>query len=230
MELVLFGIFWIVSLLIFFLVRYYSRLFAENRDDYSREEITGIKNILPNEMSEFSGSQGTMALLPFLVAVILTLLWSWMGGIIGSPHYTSEAGNYFFYSFFILLFSITFLRGFQEFFAAKTGKHSFVTGFFLPDKMIVSGIATSLIASGLAAYGAWHQLHFFFLFLNSIISMGLAVVYSNGNYPNRLIYPFLENYRSEEDWGTEEEISRDIPDIDNIDEYTEDFSDEEFKV
>ena len=191
-------------------IRYYSRIFAEPRDEFSRSEITQIRNAINTEFQLLlQESGGTFSLVPFLVAVILTGLWTLMGGIIGEPHYTSEAGNYFFYSCLIQIFTITFHRGIYEYVLEKLS-HGMETGilsmFFKPFKMILLGVSLSLASANLAVYGTYHEIFFPFVFCNLIAIYFLLVINLNDKYPSRLVYPFLQQkYQEQEDWNLQNE-------------------------
>lgn len=207
MEFIIFIIFVIINLVLILLIKYYSNLFGDlNRSEYYREELTGITRIIVAEFKKLL-DEWMISILSLVAAIFLTWLWTLMGGIIGSPHYTDEFGNYFFLSSFILILTITFLHEIYQFAVNKLAggnEFSLLAKFFQPKKMIVAGIASALSSANMTIYGMYHEVWFIFVLINLITIYFFTVIYLNDKYPARLIFPFVDKMPDE---GIAEDLS-----------------------
>ena len=101
MEFILYLIFFVICFILLALLRYYIQLFSDlERDQFDRSELIDFQKLIPKEMLNILEANGNMqeGLIAFLAFSLIAYGWSLLGGLIGSPHFTNEIGNYFFQS------------------------------------------------------------------------------------------------------------------------------------
>lgn len=200
MEFILYLLFFTLSFILLALLRHYFILFGDvERDQFDRSELIDFQKLIPKEMLNILETNGSMqdGLIAFTVFSFIAYGWSLLGGLIGSPHFTNEIGNYFFQS--CLLF-LGFFFGYSSLVDIALGskKYSepdnFLVRFLSQETCILIGVGLACIASNLAVYGVHHEMIFPFTVLNTLIISGL-LVYKLKTTPNP---------RKEEKYGEDE--------------------------
>lgn len=182
MEFVLFLFFLILHLLGMACLSYLSRLlFFEKKDEYYREEILSLGRAIPVEILRIWESSGNTLLSAalFFISALCMYLWSMLGGMIGSPHYSHAWGNYFFHFpifFYIFIFSFPFLK------SAISQNNNQDFYFILTEngQSIASGLLAGSLAKILTSYGAHHEMYFVYYFLNALLGFFLSTYVWNG--------------------------------------------------
>jgi hypothetical protein len=178
MELLLFIFFFILTHNLLAIVSYYVLLFlGSDRDSFDRSELVDFKRIIPKQiLSLFEGNGDlTFGIIAFFSAALISYLWMLLGGLLGTTHYSDEVAPYFFHS---VLWPIAIYFGFpalKKFISSGYGDHHPISKFFSQDLAALAGSSITLIASSFAAYGAYHEMSFFILFLNSLLISGLLI-------------------------------------------------------
>lgn len=204
MEFFLYLVFVHITLVVFALIKYYVRLFGDSeRESFTKSELTSFTSIIPKEILAFLELDGSMqySLIALLVSNLIAYGWTITGGMIGSPHYTNEIGNYFFLSCLIF---ILFLFGYPELVetvflpGAKSGNPLFKL--LAQEHSIITGIGLALIGSNLAVYGLYHEIYFLFVFFNILI-ISVLTIYKLCGYE----VPFLIKSRHRQEEAESEE-------------------------
>ena len=214
MEAVIFITFFVVFTLLLLAGRDYFPLFGDQRDEYSRYELFSFQGILTSQWHEIFSAPA--AFLAFALFAGFGWLWTLMGGIIGSPHFTNEPGNYFFHSFILLLLILTFRRNFADIILNKSG-NSFLFQMIDSVRAISLGTGASLIAATVTVYGYYHEIFFIFVLINLFFTAFFAILGMSDSYPLKMQYPFVhdENF----DDGDSENFTNENFDIDIDDEF-----------
>ncbi len=206
MEFILYLLFYTISFIVLALVRYYYLLFSDvARDQFDRSELIDFGKLIPKEILNILEANGNMqeGLIAMSVFSLLAYGWSLLGGLIGTPHYTNEIGNYFFQS--CLLFVGVFF-GYAPIVDIILGSKkysepdSFLVKFFSQENCILIGVGLACIGANLSVYGMHHQILFPFTLLNVIIISGM-LIYKLKNQPDIR----TEERYGEEDYNYEEE-------------------------
>ncbi|TGN13420.1 hypothetical protein [Leptospira ilyithenensis] len=216
MEFFLFFIFLAISIALTGVLSYYSDLlFFSAKENYHRDEITKPwESALQSVVSLFeSGGNLAIGASLFLFFSLFAWFWSLLGGIIGSPHYTSSFGNYFFHA--PLLF-FGFLFGFP-FFKEGFGQVGF--GKIIADngRPVLSGLGLGTLAANLSIWGLYHEFFFLFVLITGILILWPLLSYWN----DRKFFSISvgPEPRHTEDWGNS--------DYDEFEDYGNDFADTE---
>ncbi|PJZ70167.1 hypothetical protein CH373_10355 [Leptospira perolatii] len=186
MEFFLYLIFFAISLSVLALADYYWQLlFISGKDQFSKEELTDWVRILPSKILsifEFSGNL-QFGILAFASGAFVSYLWTLLGGLIGSPHYSDSFGNYFFLSFLmpaLLLAFYPFLMEASLQDLPETNPDHPLVRFFEQEIPLISGVFISVIASNLAIYGLYHEIAFLFVLPNICVLGVLLILRWNG--------------------------------------------------
>jgi hypothetical protein len=181
MEFILYLLFLTISIVLFSLIRYYVLLFKEvNREQFDRSELIDFTKLIPKSLLDtFEQNKNlTLALAVYSGITLFTFLYCMLGGLIGSPHYTNEIGNYFFYSPFLtacVAFGYPFLLD-----ALYPDKEYYTPNDLLgkilfQENSILLGFGLGTISANLAVYGAYHQLPFPLIFFNSVLTLAILI-------------------------------------------------------
>ncbi len=204
MELLLFIFFFILTHNLLAIVSYYVLLFlGSDRDSFDRSELVDFKRIIPKQiLSLFEGNGDlTFGIIAFFSTALISYLWMLLGGLFGTTHSSDEVAPYFFHSF---LWPVAIFFGFpalKKFIASGYGDHHPISKFLSQELAALAGASITLIASSFACYGAYHEMSFFLLFLNSILISGL-LIYKCKIVQNAGLHNFEEDaysYSSQED-------------------------------
>ncbi len=207
MEFILYLLFYTISFIVLALVRYYFLLFSDiGRDQFDRSELIDFGKLIPKEILNILEANGNMqeGLIAMSVFSLLAYGWSLLGGLIGTPHYTNEIGNYFFQS--CLLF-IGVYFGYAPIVHIILGSKkysepdSFLVRFLSQENCILIGVGLTCIAANLSVYGMHHQIAFPFTLLNTIVISGM-LIYKLKSQPDIR----TEEKYGEEDYNYEEEM------------------------
>ncbi|WP_411822337.1 hypothetical protein [Leptospira sp. 'Mane'] len=178
MEFFLFFIFLALSIILTGVLSYYSDLlFFSAKENYHRDEITKPwEQALQSLISVFeSGGNLTIGASLFLFFALFAWFWSLLGGVVGSPHYTSSFGNYFFHLpllFFGFLFGFPFLKeGFGQTGAGKI--------FIDNGRSVLSGLGLGNLAANLSIWGLYHEFFFVFILITGILILWPLLSYWN---------------------------------------------------
>ncbi|MFB5649658.1 hypothetical protein ACE5IS_03340 [Leptospira wolffii] len=190
MEFFLYLIFLILALVSLSLVDYYFDLiYLSGKDTFEKRELTDWLRIVPTKILSIFESGGSLQYgsIGFLISASFSLVWTWMGGLIGAPHYADSFGNYFFLSLILpvfFLFFYTYLSS-EILHAARISPESgsFLSRLLAQEIPILSGCFISVIASNLAVYGLYHEIAFLFVLPNILILGILIVLKWNGKLP-----------------------------------------------
>ncbi|MBE7411656.1 MAG: hypothetical protein L6Q54_03260 [Leptospiraceae bacterium] len=197
MEFLLFLIFFGIAFGVISVLNYYFKLFGDReKDTFSREELIDFLRIIPKEMLSVIESHGDIQNggIAFFLSAFFSYLWSLLGGLIGSPHYTNEFGNYFFQSFFILGILMATYTSLKEAILGDllfTNEGHFLVKLLSQEIPILCGMGVSLIAANLSVYGLYHQTLFLFTLCNVCIIAALLLYKMSGkqipdiNFPTR---------------------------------------------
>jgi len=206
MEFILYLIFFVICFILLALLRYYIQLFSDlERDQFDRSELIDFQKLIPKEMLNILEANGNMqeGLIAFLAFSLIAYGWSLLGGLIGSPHFTNEIGNYFFQS--CLLFIAAYF-GYAPLVDAFLGSKkyaepdSFIVRFFSQETCVLIGIGLACVAANLSVYGMHHQIAFPFTMFNTIV-ISAMLVYKLKTQPDIR----TEEKYGEEDFNYEEE-------------------------
>lgn len=185
-EYLLYLFFFILLLIVTAIVSYYFRIFRDmNKESYERNELIDFKSIFVRELIYLFEANGNMqyGIPAFLLSAVLTHVWTLLGAVVGSPHYTNEFGNYFFLSFVIYL---AIIIGYPFLFDAFLGEkqemepYNPLVQFFSQEVPMLMGCGISLIAANLTVYGLYHEIYFLFVLVNIVVIMGLFLYRLNG--------------------------------------------------
>lgn len=206
MEFILYLLFYTISFIVLALVRYYFLLFSDvGRDQFDRSELIDFGKLIPKEILNILEANGNMqeGLIAMIVFSLLAYGWSLLGGLIGTPHYTNEIGNYFFQScllfvgvFFGYAPIVDILLGSKKY----SEPDSFLVKFLSQENCILIGVGLACIGANLSVYGMHHQIIFPFTLLNVIVISGM-LIYKLKNQPDIR----TEERYGEEDYNYEEE-------------------------
>ena len=214
-EYLLYLFFFLIVLFLVCVVSHYVAIFKDKeREQFDRTELTDFRSFFVRELLSLFEANGSMqyGIPAFLLGAILAHIWSVLGGAIGSPHYTSEFGNYFFLSpllFLLIAFGYPFV--FDAFFGEKRHSDPFnpILLFFSQEIPFLSGVAVSTIAANMAVYGMYHEVYFLFTFITSIVVFGLLIYKINWETFFGLAKLGNAHTRAEEDFEHMEEIGID---------------------
>lgn len=187
MEFVLYLFFFAFALVSLSLADYYfGLLHLSGKETFEKQELTDWLRIIPSKILSVLESGGSLqfGLIAFLIATFFAYLWTLLGGLIGSPHYTDSFGNYFFLSLILpvlLLFFYSYLSS-ELLHAARISPDgdSFLARLLDQEIPFLSGWFLSVIASNLAVYGLYHEIAFLFVLPNIAILGVLLVLKWNG--------------------------------------------------
>ncbi|MCE9500192.1 MAG: hypothetical protein K8R21_06815 [Leptospira sp.] len=186
MEFLVYLVFFFTTLVVITVLNYYIKLFSDyEKESFTRSELIDYLNIVPKEMlGLFESTQDiTSAGIGFFLSAFLTYIWSLLGGLVGSPHYTNEFGNYFFQSFLILGMLMATYSSIAEGILGDlihTNPEHFLVKLFNQEFTIVLGCGVSLIAANISVYGMYHQILFVFILPNICIIAGLILYKMSG--------------------------------------------------
>ena len=206
MEFILYLIFFVICFILLALLRYYIQLFSDlERDQFDRSELIDFQKLIPKEMLNILEANGNMqeGLIAFLAFSLIAYGWSLLGGLIGSPHFTNEIGNYFFQS--CLLFIAAYF-GYAPLVDAFLGSKKYaepdsvIVRFFSQETCVLIGIGLACVAANLSVYGMHHQIAFPFTLFNTIV-ISAMLVYKLKTQPDIR----TEEKYGEEDFNYEEE-------------------------
>ncbi|MBP7282578.1 MAG: hypothetical protein KBA66_13435 [Leptospiraceae bacterium] len=206
MEFILYLLFFTLSFIVLALVRYYFLLFSDPaRDQFDRSELIDFGKLIPKEILTILESNGSLqdGVIAFTVFSLLAYGWSLLGGLIGTPHYTNEIGNYFFQS--CLLFVGVYF-GYAPVVDVILGSKkysepdSFLVKFLSQENCILIGVGLACIASNLSVYGMYHQIIFPFTLFNILVISGMLLFKLKSEPDVR-----TEERYGEEDYNYEEE-------------------------
>lgn len=215
LEYLLFLFFFLVFLFLVCVVSHYVAIFKDReREQFDRAELTDFRSFFVRELISLFEANGNMqyGIPAFLLGAILTHGWTYLGGMIGSPHYTNELGNYFFLSgFLFILFAIGFPFAFDAFFGEKRHSDPFnpVLMFFSQEIPFLAGMAISTIAANTAVYGMYHEIYFIFVLINILIVFGLLIYKINWEAFFGIRKLGNAHTRAEEDFENMDEIDID---------------------
>ncbi|MDZ4726620.1 MAG: hypothetical protein SH817_10715 [Leptospira sp.] len=179
MEFALFLFFIVLTSTLTGVISYYANLlFFQKKEMYQREEITHIwepaLRLLLNVCE--SGGNLYIGLGLFFGFALFAWAWSLLGGILGTPHYTSSPGNYFFQTpllFIGFLFGYNFLKeGFSSPGPAKI--------FFDSGRAVLSGLGIGYFSSNLTVWGLYHEFFFLFVLISGLLVIYPLIYYWNG--------------------------------------------------
>jgi hypothetical protein len=208
MEYLLYLLFFLLTLVIVSAINHYVRIFKDkDRDSYDRIELLDIRTIFIREfIFIFEANKNMQYGVPaFLLTAFITHGWTLLGGLIGSPHYTNEVGNYFFLSFLLpLLLAVGHPFLFDAFLGDKhlENPYSPPVQFFSQEIPMLMGCSVSMIAANLTVYGMYHEVYFLFILLN-IVVVAFLVLYRM-NFENFFGLKFPRKQAIEEDRFDEE--------------------------
>ena len=200
MEFILYLLFFIISFIVLALIRYYFLLFSDlERDQFDRSELIDFQKLIPKEILRILEANGNLqeGLIAFCVFSFVSYLWTLLGGLVGTPHYTNEIGNYFFQSCFLF---IVFFFGYAPLVDVILGSKkysepdSFLVRFLSQETCILIGVGLACIAANLSVYGMHHQIPFPFSLFNILIISGM-LLYKLKSEPS---------VRTEEKYGDED--------------------------
>jgi hypothetical protein len=206
MEFILYLLFFTLGFIVLALIRYYVQLFSDvEREQFDRSELIDFQKLIPKEILNILEANGNMqdGLIAFTSFSLLAYFWTLLGGIIGTPHYTNEIGNYFFQSCFLF---IGFFFGYSPLVEVILGSkkysepNSFIVQFLSQETCILIGVGLACISANLSVYGLHHQIPFPFTIFNILVISGM-LIYRLKLTPNRR----KEEKYGEEDFNYEEE-------------------------
>lgn len=208
MEFILYLLFYSLSFIVLAIIRYYFLLFSDSaRDQFDRSELIDFAKLIPKEILTILESNGSLqvGIIAFSVFSLIAYGWSLLGGLIGTPHYTNEIGNYFFQSclLFIAVFFgyapvVDIILGSKKY----SEPDSFLVKFLSQENCIIIGVGLACIAANLSVYGMHHQIIFPFTLLNITIISGM-LLYKLKNEPDIR----KDELYGEEDYSYEEETN-----------------------
>lgn len=216
MEFFLFILFTIIVLIIESLASYYVRiLFFQPKVLYDREEIVSIHQFVwDNFLTILKKSTNPgLAFLILLSGVFFSYLWAHLGGVIGSPHYTNELGNYFFH------FPIWFL-GFV--FSYPFWKDAYPLVYTQYSLAFSIGLGVGSVAKCFSSYGTYHEMYFLYGFIVLLIVVWVSIYLWNGYSFFGLRLPGYEETSTTEEEG----VSLEAPEV-NL--FEEDANEEEIE-
>lgn len=179
MEFLLFLVFFIISALVLGTISYYYKLlYFSGKDHFYKEELTNLTGFLPTEFLNFIETEKdvTMGSIAFGIGVLSSYLWSLLAALFGASTYSNEFTTYFFLSCFIPL--VFFYGGplVEDYFSGTVGKDHPGTKLSGQTTALVAGSVLTLMGLNLSLYGTYHELNFFFVFIN-IASSGFIYIY-----------------------------------------------------
>ena len=191
------------------LLNYYFKLFSDrDRDSFERNELIDFQRIIPKEVVGIFEHDGNFqdAMIAFSVSALFTYFWTLMGFLIGESHYSNEFSSYFFH---FPIFPILFLFGlpYLQNFLYDLGEDNILYKLSLQNTGFVIGSSISVIAANLASYGAYHEMLFVLIFLNTILSTAIS------------LYKLKERHESEHTFSEEEDLEGSV-------QFDDDFGDE----
>ncbi|TGK05596.1 hypothetical protein EHQ53_18440 [Leptospira langatensis] len=187
MEFFLYLIFLVITLVSLSLADYYFGLIhLSGKDTFEKTELTDWARIIPSKLVSIFEIGGSLqyGMIAFGISAFFSYVWTLMGGLIGSPHYTDSFGNYFFLSFIMPVLVLAF----YSFLASEILKAarispnsgSMLARLLAQEIPMLSGIFISVIASNLAVYGLYHEIAFLFVLPNILILSVLLILRWNG--------------------------------------------------
>ncbi|TGK00597.1 hypothetical protein EHO59_11630 [Leptospira semungkisensis] len=187
MEFFLYLIYLVITLVVVSLADYYfGLLHLSGKDTFEKIELTDWARIIPSKVVSIFETGGSLqfGLIAFGISAFFSYIWTLMGGLIGSPHYTDSFGNYFFLSFIMPVLVLAF----YSFIASEILKAarispssgSFLARLIAQEIPLLSGIFISVIASNLAVYGMYHEISFLFVLPNVLVLIVLLILRWNG--------------------------------------------------
>lgn len=207
-EFIVFLICNLVLIIVFSLIRYYVLLFKEeHKESYSRDELIDFQRLIPKSILDIHEMNGSLQnfLIVYNIMALITFLFCLMGGMVGSPHYTSEIGNYFFL-FPILFLICTF--GYPYFVGAifpdlEYNNHSLIRQLISQESSIILSTGLSCIAMNFAVFGVYGQISFLFVLMNLVLVFAILIW--------KLCKPTIieENYESEHDYVSDPDWEND---------------------
>lgn len=214
-EYLLYLFFFLLVLFFVCVVSHYVAIFKDReREQFDRAELTDFRSFFVRELISLFETNGNMqyGIPAFLLGAIITHGWSLLGGMIGSPHFTNEFGNYFFLSLFLFaLFAFGYPFIFDAFFGEKRHSDPFnpLLMFFGQEIPFLSGMAISSIAANLSVYGLYHEIYFLFVFVNTLLIFGLLIYKINWESFFGIKKLGNAHTRAEEDFENMDEIGID---------------------
>jgi hypothetical protein len=181
-------------------------LFSDvGRDQFDRSELIDFGKLIPKEILNILESNGSLqdGIISMTVFSLLAYGWSLLGGLVGTPHYTNEIGNYFFQS--CLLFVGVFF-GYAPIVDIILGSKkysepdSFLVKFLSQENCILTGVGLACIAANISVYGMHHQIIFPFTLFNILVVSGMLLFKLKSQTSNR-----TEELYGEEDYNYEDE-------------------------
>ncbi len=198
MEFLLYLIFFFIAYGVISVLNYYIKLFGDReKETFTRDELIDYLRIVPKEMLSVVESHEDIQNggIAFFLSAFITYLWSLLGGLVGSPHYTNEFGNYFFQSFFILGILVATYSSLKEAILGDlifTNPEHFLVKLFNQEIPMLSGCGISLIAANLSVYGLYHQTLFLFVLCNVCIIAALLLYKMSGKQIPDINFPMKD--------------------------------------
>jgi hypothetical protein len=207
-EFIVFLILNLFFVILFSLIRYYILLFKEeHRNEFSRDELVDFQKLVPKSILDIFEMNGNLpnSIIVYSIFMVITYLFSLLGGIVGSPHYTNEIGNYFFLLpilFLLICFGYSFLVS-QLFPDLEYNHHSFIRNLIYQESSLILSTGISCISMNFAVYGVYQQISFLFVLFNFILIFGILIW--------KLCKPNIieENYETEGEYYSEPDWEND---------------------
>jgi hypothetical protein len=210
-EFILFLFLNLIFLILFSLIRYYVLLFKESeRDEFSRDELIDFQKLIPKSILDLFEQNRNMIFAAGVYVLVAVLIYGYslLGGIIGSPHYANEFGNYFFLSpilFLAIAFGYTFLLK-AIYPGLEFNPPSDILGKLLSQEFaVIASAGISTVAMNFAVSGVYREISFLFIFFNLLIIFAVLIY--------KLAVPKIEEEIYEQDYSNGDYVSE--PDWEN---------------
>lgn len=105
---------------------------------------------------------------------LFSYMVSLLGGIVGSPHYSSSWGNYFFHFPFLCIFFLFAFPFLEEGFGR--GQFRF---FFKSGRAVLSGLGLGSCSAAFTSWGLYHDFSFFFCLFTLVVLCPLVFIWNS---------------------------------------------------
>ncbi|MES0491604.1 MAG: hypothetical protein ABUK01_16530 [Leptospirales bacterium] len=172
MELIIFLIIYALSSVFVITVSYYKRLFSGDRDEFKRDELTGVRYIMETEWKVFFNTgEKPIVYYAFAIAAFVGLLVSYMGGLYGA-HYE----DLFFHSAILSVALFFLLPKSRESLVGESTGALFWQKLLHSDSALFVGFTLSIVAKTIMVYFKFHALSFLWVFLNTAVMFILILL------------------------------------------------------
>lgn len=176
MEFLLFITFFLFFYLVLGLISYYYILFSNpDRTTFERNEILDLTRIIPKQAIAIFDAHGNLqyGIAVFFGVSFFSALWVLLGGIFGSEHYADEPAPYFFHSFILPAIVAFGMPALKNYVGSKFATSHPVYKIFSQEIPALAGSSVTLLASSFASYGAYHEMMFLIILVNSVIIIAI---------------------------------------------------------